>query len=573
MYRKLAALGFGLISFNFLFFPFREGYVPQVTMPGLGTLWFFLATVAAQIFLLILFYKPQSSRKQHLALGSSTVAVLASLLAMYHANGVDQLLMSGVAAGGTLLSLYLFSLTHDEFGALSEVVFLPLHTLFNWLNGTDRALSELPELGKTFSRRRKMVPSLHMNQEVMSGVVRGVVIAVPVIGVLGLLLLSADPIFAHMVQNLFQFQLPNFPTWLVYRTTLSVLFLLFIAPTAWVANQQRFASPFQRAGLKEMRVESLVLGVSVAALLGVFLLIQFRYLFTTVSETELHQFGVQTYSEYVKKGFGELLLVSVIVYLVAGFNMVVHRMTHEKGQGLLRKINVLLLVETLIFIFSIMRRVWLYQASHGLSRIRVYGMAFLIMMFIFTVILILRHYKKWMVEWYVLEVLTFVVIVFGVFFMNVDQSIATQFKPTVNDRVDYSYIVRLSPDAIEGWQEAYAHAKSVLMNPKYVVSYQFSEDEVREVVYAGSVVNRLSVERNRLKQKYEGVNFSLIQAFTPEIKQFNFAENQAYQTAKNTIFTQELDTLLNKAEELNSLIVSTKQSVPLDRSTQSPLVR
>lgn len=67
--------------------------------------------------------------------------------------------------------------------------------------------------------------------------------------------------------------------------------------------------------------DKIPLGTEIAVLLGLvtvvlgsFLIVEFPYVFANVAETSLSKFGVATYSEYVKRGFFEFLLVSVIVY-------------------------------------------------------------------------------------------------------------------------------------------------------------------------------------------------------------------------------------------------------------------
>src|SRR5258708_7519937 len=163
--------------------------------------------------------------------------------------------------------------------------------------------------------------------------------------------------------------------------------------------------------------------------------------------------------------------------------MVVHRMIDGvRKQAALRSVNVLLLVETLIFIFSVMRRVLLYQASHGLSRSRTYGMVFLVLMFLFTVVLILRHYQQYKIRWYLVEAASVMGVVLFIFFLNTDNVIATQDQPTVNGQIDYTYISRLSADAVDGWIQAYQQSKAVILNPMFVNQKDFSDNEARQII-------------------------------------------------------------------------------------------
>jgi hypothetical protein len=245
----------------------------------------------------------------------------------------------------------------------------------------------------------------------------------------------------------------------------------------------------------------------------------------------------------------------------------------KKSKDVLKKVNILLLSETLIFIFSIMRRVWIYQTLHGLSRIRVYGMAFLIGMFAFTIILILRHFKHYAVKWYLVEFASVIAVVFLSFFFDTDKLIATRFRPTVNDEVDYGYISRLSPDAVDGWVEAYNQARGVLLNPDFATRDHFSDDEARHIIYSSQIIADLTQKTNYLSQKYDGVNLTSTGILSPEAKRYNFAEADAYAQLKKALPANELLLLKEKGNFYQQNIVEKKQVVPLDRSRQTPLVK
>ena len=152
-----------------------------------------------------------------------------------------------------------------------------------------------------------------------------------------------------------------------------------------------------------------------------------------------------------------------------------------------------------------------------------------------------------------------------------DQLIATEYMPTVNGQVDYGYISRLSSDAGDGWVQAYSRAKNVILSPA-LVNKHLTPDEAREVIYSHEVFSNLSRQRDRLKAKYENVNFSTVDILSPQMKAYNFAEADEYQRLKEKIFTSELDNLTAKSQLYTDALNRGNQLVPLDRSSQSPLV-
>ena len=575
MVRKLLAVLFGLLIFNVFFFTQGQVLAEGPRFYPFGTVWYLLMVIAAQAFLFLAFYRAKTSFRQTTAATASALAITLAFLSVFRASEVDRLLVGFASFGLTLIATYLYSLSHDRFGAITEMMLLPFTLFMSWMLAFVKVFEELPRnVLRLTGRLAKVESPISIEKKTSSAVVRGLLLAAPVFGVILLLLVSADPIFASRIGQLFNIHLPNISD-AVARLLYTLAIAGFLTPIAWLVTDHVFHSPFHRDELKNLRIESIVVIGSIALLLASFLIIQFRYLFTTVSETELHQFGVQTYSEYVRKGFSELLLVSLIVYGVSGVGMVIHRLQSSVEGKLLRIVNIVLLSETIVFIISILRRVWLYQLSHGLSRIRIYGLLFLVLMILLTVTLILRHIRSVRRPWYLFEASSVVVIIFLALFINTDYLIAHTFKPTVNNEVDYTYIARLSPDAVDGWIEGYGWAKNVLSDPSLVTKTLYTENERRHVYYSRELLYTLRGHRDSYQRMYEHPAPEFHDLSKPAARYFNWAEYGAYQKAKTSIFGSELDQLIARAETVwtKMEMLNQDQSLQLDRSSRSPLVR
>jgi hypothetical protein len=576
MIRKLLSVVFAVVVFNLLFFsgsPQMQGE-PQVF--DFGTIWFLLLTCAGHIFLWIAFLELPLSRRQAFALKSSGLAIFLVFLPLFRASFVDRSVLGLMSLAFSAISLYLFGLTHQKFGAITEIFAVPIRLTFGWFESWIKFLETSPTLIDKFRKNiLQRGPKVSLSESHAVSLVRGAVITVPIIGVLFLLLTSADPIFSKQVSSLFNLPLISLPE-LSPRILLTLFFIGAAAPFAWLTLQSPYQSPFQNKFWRGYRFEAMMVVGAVAALLGTFLLVQFRYLFATVTERELHQFGVATYSEYVRKGFGELLLVSIIVYIVSGLSMVIYRNLTKEESKWLGIFNFVLLSETFVFIFSIARRVILYQSTHGLSRVRIYGMSFLVLLLVLTGILVLRHIRTKSYQWYLYEISALVLVVVATLLFNPDQMISTVFKPTVNDEVDYTYIARLSADAVDGWAEAYSHTKQYILKPEFIGRTEFTDIEARHLIYAKQVLGSLRAHRTQMAARYQPyIEKQTFSWRSPQVQGFNFAEYAAYQKAQNTIFTPELDALEAKVDAYLAVVnaKSGTNSVPLDRSSRTPLVR
>ncbi|HEX7017839.1 MAG TPA: DUF4153 domain-containing protein [Patescibacteria group bacterium] len=568
MLQKALAVGFAVIIFNLFFF----GY----SLPMLGSVAFFVLILSLQVFLVLAFFKPDLSRRYWLALVSMLLAIVAAGFSVLRASEVDQFFLGLLSLGLTVIATYLSALEHEEFGAVSELAFLPLRLLSQWLEQSARVIILVPEwVSYGWRQLTSRVPQSSVSSSTWGAVIRGLIITVPVVLVIVGLLSGADPIFSHYLREILTFNLPHIVVSVPERVLASIAVFIILTPVAMLSLRSRFRSPLLQREMGNYALELLIMVSSVALVLGLFIIIQSQYLFATVPETKLHEFGVNTLSEYVRKGFAELLLVSVITYIVSGASMVVYRMA-SSHKHLLRTANVILLSEMLLFIFSIFRRVMLYQVEHGLTRVRIYGSLFLIMLIGLTVVLLARQLMKGFRYWYLYEVGLVVAIILFAGLLNVDNLIATKYVPTVNDETDYVYISRLSADGVVGWVDAYQHAFEV-NNEYFGHEGELDDTQAREITYAYFTIKNLQWKYYDLIQKYgdkddrymAGIQADL--GVTP-LRSKNIGEMVAFDALKDQLTYTEVYLTSVQLTELYSKLSQRQQNTMYDRSLNSPLV-
>jgi|GEM_PF-2413006 len=574
MWQKLLAVILAILGFNLFFYTFFPVF-------NLGSLGFLLLLSMAQLVLHLAYFSSNHSLKRQVAYGCSVLAIVAGSLSVFRANPVDQFFLWILSGGLSLVAWYLLALKHHHFGAVSELLIMPLQLGFGWLFTAFQQLEQSPSaLSRVTSRLKHSSKPGLINPRIL----RGILIAVPIVLLIIMLLKSADPIFDSLVSRLFSWNL-SLPDWLSQVTgrivaTLAVIVL--VVPAINLVIEDRFISPFRRKIWGKFSVEAAIVVGAVALVLAVFLAIQFRYLFASVSETQLHQFGIQTYSEYVRKGFSELLIVAGLLYSVVGLSLVVLRMS-ETEPKYLRSLNLALLVEGLVFVFSIFRRVLLYQADHGLTRIRVYGLVFLLTLMALTMVLMLRHLVKRRIFWGAIEVGVVVLGLFLAVTLNIDKLIATSFKPTVNHEIDYSYIAQLSADGVDGWLEAYEHSRSVVENSEYQAKTTFSDDEARRIMYAIDPLWSLSYNYSSLTSQYgtaEALSEVGVTPSEPDNRDdslssylhTNLAERRAYELLTEKLPYGQFNQTRLKAEALYNLLSDDQKYQVYDRSFDRPLL-
>ncbi|HEU0292624.1 MAG TPA: DUF4173 domain-containing protein [Anaerolineales bacterium] len=298
-------------------------------------------------------------------------------------------------------------------------------------------------------------------------ILRGLIIALPVVAIFASLLSSADPIFADRFEKFIElFNLENLPEYifrLVYILVFAYAFAGIFLHAAQKSGQEveeksRFA-PF--LGFTE---SAIVLG-SVVILFTAFVVIQFQYFFG--GQANIHLDGY-TYSEYARKGFGELVAVAFFsLLLVLGLGAITRRET-ETQRRTFSTLSTVLVGLVIVMLVSAFQRLVLYESVYGFSRLRTYTHVFMIWLALLLVIVValeLTRRERAVGLALVLSALGFVI---SLNLLNVDafivnQNIQRELRGDVEEsltqggrvELDAQYFLDLSDDAVPALAAAF----------------------------------------------------------------------------------------------------------------------
>jgi hypothetical protein len=199
-------------------------------------------------------------------------------------------------------------------------------------------------------------------------VARGSVMALPALLVLGALLMSADPVFAHMIQDAFLLDMGPLLEHVVFATLIAWLsagyLRAFLVRDDVVLDGLRVPRPAVAAA--EVSVALWMLNL---LFIG-FMAVQLRYLFGGAALVEVTA-GL-SYAEYARRGFFELVATAALVVpilLVADWAAAAET---PRARRVLRATSLLLVVLLIGVIASAAYRMRLYQAAYGLTEARLY---------------------------------------------------------------------------------------------------------------------------------------------------------------------------------------------------------
>ena len=338
-------------------------------------------------------------------------------------------------------------------------------------------------------------------------VVRGIVIALPIIAIFASLLASADVVFSQRLDDFIElFNLKDLPEY-IFRMIYIVIFGYALAGVVLYASTE---SKDEKIGTEDKPIipqflgfiESTIILGSVVVLFAIFVVIQFQYFFGGTTNINVEGF---TYAEYARKGFGERVAVAFFSLLMLLTLSAVTRRETESQRRIYSGLGVTLVALLLVMLVSAYQRLGLYEAAYGFSRLRAYTHVFLIwigLLLVATIVLeILRKERMFAFAMLVASfgfAISLPVLNVDVFIVN--QNIQREINSATKNSVDLDaqYFIDLSDDAV----------------PTLVKTLQTpaTPDSVREKVGAALACIRYERELNESDTSWQSFHFARFNA-------------------------------------------------------------
>ena len=209
-------------------------------------------------------------------------------------------------------------------------------------------------------------------------VLRGLAITLPVVLIFGLLLATADPIFADWrdaIRDLLA-------SWAFLPRTVFFVALLAIVLGAYGYADRRPGDDLRGVtippGPKTRNLwlgstERLILLAGVAMLFWTFLAVQLSYFFGNLPSI---QGSGMTFAEYARRGFAEITVVAsctvLLIVIVERYGSV------DRQHNVIRSLTLIVVLAVLFLLGSAFHRVLLYEQAYGFTTARLYAQAYMI---------------------------------------------------------------------------------------------------------------------------------------------------------------------------------------------------
>ena len=209
------------------------------------------------------------------------------------------------------------------------------------------------------------------------GVLKGIVIAIPLLLIFTFLFAYADAVFESRIDSFFQWLKADFLSQLIGRIMLTLFFTWLLAAALWLLitqSKRKDLEPDQPLVKPFLGMtETTIVLVSLNLLFAFFLIIQFQYFFAGQANITTNGF---TYAQYADRGFRELLLAAsisgVVFFALASFT----RRESKTMRLLFTLLGGLLLLQVGVVLVSAHERIVMYINAYGLTSTRLVARIF-----------------------------------------------------------------------------------------------------------------------------------------------------------------------------------------------------
>src|SRR3989338_7224135 len=462
------------LFFGLLFDYFFYDKFPGITFP------LYIILVVAGLFAIARFFKKQISKEVFWLL-----APLMFFSAMVFVRSSDLLTFLNIVAS-LLLLLVIAKVSFGEkvknflVSDYAKIFFLSL----KFIRPLFQTLSNL------FSQRE-----VSKDKKILSQVVKGVLMAIPILFIFLLLFSSADLIFQKYLSDLITIEIE--PETIFRSVLVLIATLVYIGAYSYSFQEKenQIATKQNSKGPGLGHIESSILLGSVNVLFFIFILVQLTYLFAGESNISAQGF---TYAEYARRGFFELIAVAIVslLLLLSTEKYIVKKETdHTLG---FKIFSTILVVQVILIMASAFTRLSLYEEAYGFTTLRLYSHVFIILLAVVFCLLVYKIYRDKRENTFAFRVFISIVLFLAMMnFFNPDAFLArrTIERFSITGQLDIYHLSRLSSDAI----------------PETIKVLEISNEDLRKG-FARELYLRANNGDARYFSKWQSLNISRVRA-------------------------------------------------------------
>ncbi|MCJ8008199.1 DUF4153 domain-containing protein [Lederbergia wuyishanensis] len=390
------------------------------------------------LFYTIFCYRFRSYPFSHQRLGYLVLIAIWLLAISYYLYDTELFYALNVLIIPALVIFHLVLITSQEKTEWSNVrfIFYMLRRLIDGIRYNAIFIKYVSSLLKKSSNKK--------HYDVWGKILIGLIISVPLLFIILNLLISADTQFEQLITsipNLFNFKAEyafRFIIILIY-TFMFFGFMQVLLQKNTITEQKEF-KPISMDGIITLTILSLLDIVYI-----LFVVIQFKYFFSgTLDEG-------YTYAEYARRGFFELLFVTLINLSVTTGVISLTKNVQGFLKSAIRSALTILVLSSGVLLISAFMRLTMYENAYGFTFTRVLAHSFMIFLMVILTYTLIKIWleKLSLFHFYFIATLVYYV---GLNIVNIDRFVVEQnferFEQT--GKIDSLYMSRFSSTGLLG---------------------------------------------------------------------------------------------------------------------------
>lgn len=407
-----------------------------------------------------------------------------------------------LAVGFAFLSIWLFVVSYVGGRWIEYSIVDYINQFFSALGGI---LSQPIRFAMQLRKERMEQPTTgRITRKVpLIPILRGLLLAVPIVACFASLLASADLVFASKITEFFKSFNADRIAETIYRS-IAIIFTAYLLAGIFLHAASK--SKDEKLLGEDAPLINPILGFtetaivlgSVTILFLLFVIVQFQYFFGGNANIGLEGY---TYSQYARRGFNELVIVAFFsLLLILGLSLIAKRENNIQ-RNVYSGLSVAIVAQVIVILVSAYQRLLLAIDWHGFSRLRFYPQVFLVwvgILLLTVAFLEIRHMERYFTFAALMASIGFAI---SISVFNVDAAIVHRnvLRATQGRHFNVHYLSSLSIDAVPALVDEYLHSNL--------------PDSVREGVGASLLCyQNLAKLSNEPRGDWRSFDFSLWQA-------------------------------------------------------------
>ncbi len=276
-----------------------------------------------------------------------------------------------------------------------------------------------------------------INKENTKKLIKSLIIVFFIVGIVLILLSSADEIFANLfsgIGNIFKnINIKSISSFVLRSILVIIIYILILNAIFKIQKENKKEINYlkNKKALDKFTVKLLLISLNLIYLIFCFIQVKSLFLERTNMNSSFN------YANYARTGFFQLMFVTFI-------NFIIILVTNRNSKKSVKILNVLLVIFTIIIAISSMYRMYMYSSEYGFTYLRIFVYIILITEII-TFIPILIYIFNDKIDFLKWCFIISIIVYCSINYINIENIIVNQnIKKEDSSKIDYEYLYNIA---------------------------------------------------------------------------------------------------------------------------------